>query len=173
LPAASAGASFPRRHQDREIPGDDLADDAERLVIVIGDGFGIDLRDAALLRPHHAGEIAPVVDDQRHVRIGGLADRLAVVERLDQRQQVQIGFQLVGDLVEDARALSDRGLAPGVLRLVGGVEGEFDVGGAGARNRAELLAGDGAWIIEVASLRGRHPFAADEIVVAVSDENLF
>ena len=54
----------------------------------------VDLGDAAFLGAHDAGEIAPMVDDQRHVGIGRLADRLAVVERLDQRQQFQIGLEL-------------------------------------------------------------------------------
>ena len=141
-------------------------------MIVIGDGVVVDLGDAAFLGAHDAGEIAPVIDDERHVGMGRLADRLAVVERLDQRQQVEIGFQLVGDLVEDARAFGDRGLAPGILGLVGGIEREFDVGRRGARHLAELLAGDRARIVEVASLDRRDPFAADEIVVAVADQNL-
>ena len=34
---------LPRRHQDGEVPRDNLADDAERLVIMIGNGFVIDL----------------------------------------------------------------------------------------------------------------------------------
>jgi hypothetical protein len=50
LPAARAGASFHDGHEDREVPGDDLADDAERLVEVVGDGVVVDLGDAALLR---------------------------------------------------------------------------------------------------------------------------
>ena len=43
LPAASAGASFQHGHQQREVPRDDLADDAERLVEMIGDGVVVDL----------------------------------------------------------------------------------------------------------------------------------
>jgi hypothetical protein len=51
LPAARAGASFQTRHQDRAVPRDDLPDHAERLVEVVRDGVGVDLRDAALLGP--------------------------------------------------------------------------------------------------------------------------
>ena len=148
---------LPCRHQEREVPGDDLADDAERLVIMIGDGVVVDLGEAAFLGAHDAGEIAPMVDHQRHVGMRRLADRLAVVERLDQRQQVEIGFELVGDLVQDARAFLHGGLAPGVLGLVRGVERQFDVGGGGAGHRAELLAGDRARIVEVACLRRERP----------------
>ena len=142
-------------------------------MIVIGDGVVVDFGDAAFLGAHDAGEIAPVVDHQRHVGMRRLADRLAVVEGLDQREQVEIGFELVGDLVQDARALLHRGLAPGVLGLVRGVERQLDVGGGGAGHRAELLAGDRARIVKILAFNGSDPFAADEIVVAFADEECF
>ena len=44
------GRQLPHRHQDREVPRNDLADDAERFMEVIGDGVVIDLGDRALLR---------------------------------------------------------------------------------------------------------------------------
>jgi hypothetical protein len=56
------GRQLPHGHQDREIPRDDLADDAQRLVEVIGDGVVVDLADRAFLRADAAGEIAEVVD---------------------------------------------------------------------------------------------------------------
>ena len=163
---------LPGRHQDREIPRNDLADDAERFVEMIGDRVLVDLRDAAFLGAHDAGEIAQMVDDQRHVGMRRLADRLAVVERLDQRQQIEIAFHLVGDPVQDARALLDRGLAPGVLGLMRGIERELDVGRRGAGDLTEPLAGDRARIVEILAFDRRDPFSADEIVVAVADQNL-
>ena len=48
LPAASAGRQLPRRHQQREVPGDDLRHDAERLVEVVGDGVVVELARARL-----------------------------------------------------------------------------------------------------------------------------
>ena len=95
---------LPHGHQDREIPGNDLADDAERLVEMIGDGVVIDLADRAFLGADRAGEIAEMVDGQRNVGGHGLADRLAVVPGLGERKLLQIGFDPVGDLVEDLRA---------------------------------------------------------------------
>jgi hypothetical protein len=41
-----------------------------------------------------------VIDDERHVGVGGFPDRLAVVERLDQRQDIEIALDLVRDLIE-------------------------------------------------------------------------
>src|SRR4051794_34947969 len=49
LPAAIRGRELPHRHQQREVPRDDLADDAERLVIVVGDGVVVDLADRTFL----------------------------------------------------------------------------------------------------------------------------
>ena len=45
FPAASAGASFQVAIKQREVPGDDLPHDAERLVEVVGDGVVVELRD--------------------------------------------------------------------------------------------------------------------------------
>ena len=67
LPAASAGASFQVAISIGKFHGNDLADDAERLVEMIGDGVVVDLGNAAFLGAHRAGEIAPMIDDQRHV----------------------------------------------------------------------------------------------------------
>ena len=60
---------LPHRHQYREVPRNDLPDDAERLMEVIGDGVVIDLGERAFLGADAAGEIAEVVDGERHVGV--------------------------------------------------------------------------------------------------------
>ncbi len=87
------GRKLPRRHQKRKIPRNDLADDAERFMVVVGDSVVVDLGDAAFLSAHHAGEIAPMVDGERQVGMGGFADRLAVVESLDEGEQIEVGLR--------------------------------------------------------------------------------
>ena len=77
---------LPDGHQDREVPRDDLADDAERLVEVVGDRVVVDLRQRALLRADGAGEVAEVVDGQRDVGGQRLAYRLAVVPASPRRR---------------------------------------------------------------------------------------
>jgi len=42
-------SDLPDRHQHREVPRNDLADHAERLVVMIGDGGVVDLRQRAFL----------------------------------------------------------------------------------------------------------------------------
>ena len=53
---------LPCGHQQGEVPGDDLADDAHGLLEVIGDGVLVDLAGSALFSAYAAGEVAEVVD---------------------------------------------------------------------------------------------------------------
>ena len=124
---------LPGGHQQREVPGNDLADHAERLMVMIGDGVVVDLRDAAFLGAQAAGEIAEMIGHQRNVGIGRLADRLAVVERFDQREGGRLASMRSAIFSNTLERSVGGGAAPGVLGGVGGVEGEFDVfsGGAG------------------------------------------
>ena len=59
------GGHFPDRHQQREVPGDDLTYDAQGLVEMVGDRVVVEFGRAALLGPDAAGEIAKMVDRQR------------------------------------------------------------------------------------------------------------
>ena len=96
---------LPGGHQQREVPGDDLRHHAERLVEVVGDGVLVELGEPAFLGPDAAGEVAEVIDRQREVGRGGLADRLAVVDRLDEGEGLEVGLDPVGDPVEDVGAV--------------------------------------------------------------------
>ena len=118
----------------------------------------IDLAECfAFLRPNAAGEIAEMIDRERQIGALGFADRLAVVDRLDQGKKLELLFDTVGDLVEDRGPLGRRGLAPGVLRLVRGVERKLDIGGLRARDLAHGLAGDRADVVEVIARRQERP----------------
>ena len=169
LPAASAGASFQHGHQDREVPRNDLADDAERLMEVIGDRVVVDLAERTFLRADRAGEIAEMVDRQRDVGGGRLADRLAVVPGLGEREHLQIRLHPVGDLVEDLRPLGRARSAPGVLGGVRGVERGLDVG---ASERAISQTGwpvIGETLSKYLPALRRAPLAADVVVVALGE----
>ena len=75
---------LPRRHQQREVPGDDLPAHADRLLarVAVHVRLGDRQRLAGDLgRP--AGEVAQVLGGERHVHAPGELDRLAVVERLE------------------------------------------------------------------------------------------
>ena len=170
IACSDCGAEFPNRHQQREVPGNDLADDAERLMIVVRDHVVVDLAERAFLGAQRAGEVAPMVDAERQVGMGRLADRLAIVERLDKGEKIEILLHAVGDLEQNVGAVGDRRPGPGVLGGMGGVERELDVSRRRARDRAQPLTGDRARVVEIAPLDRGDPLAADEVAVFVADE---
>ena len=73
---------LPCRHQQRKVPRNDLSDHAHRLMEMIGDGVVVEFRQRAFLGADAAGEIAEMIGRQRHIGVGRLADRLAVVHGL-------------------------------------------------------------------------------------------
>ena len=133
---------------------------------MIGDGIVIDLRERSFLSADARGEIAEMIDGERNVGEGRLADRLAVVDGLDRGEHLEVLLHAVGYFVEDLGALGRRGIAPGIFRLMRGVERKLDIRGLRARDLAYGLAGDRADIVEVAAGDRRHPSATDEILVA-------
>jgi len=162
---AQRRCELPCRHQDREVPRDDLADDAQRLVEVVGDGGLVDLGDRAFLGAQGAGEVAEMVGRERDVSVQRLADRLAVVDGLGVGEHLEVGFDAVGDLQQDIGALGRRGPGPLVGSGVRGVECGFDVLGGGACGLRVDLAADRRDDIKVLALDRGDPLAADEVVV--------
>ena len=172
VPGGQRRRQLPCRHEQREVPRDDLPDHAQRLVEMIGDGVVVDFAQAAFLGAHAAGEVAKMIDRQRQIGGPGLADRLAVVDRFDRRQGFELLLHPVGDLVEHARAISRRGAAPAILGGVGGIERELDVLGGGTGDRADHRPIDRRDVLEFLALHRRHPLTADEVVIVSSDRDL-
>src|SRR3546814_20678599 len=94
---------------------------------MIGDRVMVDLRDGPFLRPDAGRAIAEMVDGERNVGGGRLADRLAVVDGLRHGETGQIVLPPLGDAVEDIDRNS------GVLGTGGAVRG--DLGGRGNMSR--------------------------------------
>ena len=111
---------LPRGHEQREVPGDDLAGDAQR------PGVGPVARVAELVGP--AGVVEEPGGGQRDVDVARLADRLAVVERLQHRELAAALLDLAGDAVEVLRALAAGHRAPDLgLGAARGGDGTVDV----------------------------------------------
>ena len=125
-------------------------------------------RQRAFLRADAAGEVAEMIDRQRHVGDRRLADRLAVVDGLDERRarsrfssmRSAILFRIVG-------ALGGRGLAPRVLARACAASSACSM--SSAVERAISQTGSpviGVMLSKYWPFDRRHPLAADEIVVA-------
>jgi hypothetical protein len=165
FPGRERRCELPRRHQQREVERDDLADDAQRLLEVVRVGVVVDLVDRPLLRPDHRGEVAEVIDGERDVGSEGLADRLAVLPALGDRQHLEVLLDRVCDPVQDLRALGGRPGRPVVLGGVSGVERELDVLGGRERHLGERLAGDRRDVLRVAAFDRGDPVSPDEVLV--------
>ena len=109
---------FPRGHQQREVPRNDLADDSDRLA----------QRVRKILRARRVGNrewnrvafdlgrpsrhVAEQIDRQRDVSSLRDVERLAVVEALDVAELLGMLFEQVGELPDQAAALGCRHAAP-------------------------------------------------------------
>ncbi|CAH0263676.1 hypothetical protein SRABI76_03553 [Microbacterium oxydans] len=160
------GRELPHGHEDREVPRDDLTDHAERLMEVVRDGVLIELADAALLRPQHAGEVAEVVDRERDVGGERLAHRLAVLPGLGDGDLLEVLLDAVGDPVEDDGALRRARLAPAREGLPRDLDRPIDVFARATADFRERLAVDGADVLEVLALDRIDELAADVVAVA-------
>ena len=139
-PAASAGADLPGRHQQREVPGDDLAADADRLAPRVGEACSGSRPGASALdlrRP--AREVAQVRDRRARRRpwranFTGLPlssdsssrELVGVAPRPGRRAASSRGRGRPALIVRQSRALGEGRARRG--------DGGVDVGGAGLRD---------------------------------------
>ena len=104
---------LPHRLQQRIVPGDDAADDAERLAqrhVDVGAGHR---NGVALDLGRHAGEIFQRVDRGHRVDCLGIADRLAGVERLELGKLRPVGLDELRELHQQLGAGGAGLLLPG------------------------------------------------------------
>ena len=143
FPAASAGADLPRGHQQREVPGHDQADHADRLAqgqveprLRHRDRLAEDLvRGAGVVVEHeaHPGDLA--------ARPG---DRLAHVPALELGELLGVLLDQGGELGQRPPALAGRPGRPAlalVERPPGRLHGAIDVGRAAERRGRDDAAG--------------------------------
>ena len=126
---------LPRRHQQREVPRDDLADDAHRLPEVIGDGVVVDFAERAFLGADAAGEVAEMIGGQRHVGVAASRGSACRCRASRHRRAVRDFSSIRSAILFSRRARSAgevRAHVPGRMR---GVERAFDVVGVGTRRR--------------------------------------
>ena len=117
-------SDLPGEHQQRKVPRDDLAGHADR------PGFG--KLPVQRLRP--AGMVQEMADGKRHVDVAAFADRLAVVERLQDREQPLMPLHGAADRIEDPGTLVAGPRAPSRQRLRRRLDRRIDIGVPGFRH---------------------------------------
>ncbi len=166
---------LPDRHQQREVPGDDLGADADRLASRVTEDPRVARRDGRALdlgRP--ARVVLEVGDAVGHVDPLGELQRLAVVERLELGQLLlDVACDELGERLDPPAALGGGQLAPrraDLERAPRGRHRRVDVVGAGKRDLRGDGAGRGVVRRERPAVGGRAPLAVDEQAVLAGEE---
>ena len=126
---------------------------------MVDDGVTVDLADAALPGSQRTGEVTPVVDGEGQVGGRRLADGLAVLPALGDREHLEVQLDAVRNLVQCWPA----GVEPHARFAPCAASRALSMSSAVPRgDLGEGLAIDRGEVLEVLTLRRRHPFAADE-----------
>ena len=126
---------LPRGLHEREVPGADAGRDAGRLVADVGVATVVDPRLAVGVRGP-VGEEAQVAGAARDVG-ARLADRLAGVARLEQRERLRVAVDQVGERVQVRSPPLRPERGPDRERGAGGAHGAIDLLGPADRHVGE------------------------------------
>ena len=151
-----SGRDFPRQHEQRKIPGNDLADDAA--------GFITGKFAGEKLGP--AGVMVEVAGNERNINIAAFADGFAVVERFEDGQAARVLLDLPGKAVEKLGALVAGKFFPCGKSLASGLDCSFDVGCGTLRNIGDFFAGGRVGGVEVPAFARTVEAAIDEVAEA-------
>jgi len=135
-------AELPRRHQQREVPGHDRADDSYRLAHDHHDRGRIGRRNLVVDLVDRLPVVRDALGGKRDVDLARVADRLAHVECLEQCELVAVLVDECGQPLEDALAVLRRTAGPhaALERRTGAANGAVDVVGVAGGNLGEDLA---------------------------------
>ena len=122
------GRDFPSRHQEGEVPRNDLTDYADRFAQYDRQIFGVKLGCGAFFAADDAGEITEMVGSQRDVGGAGFTDGFAVVQRFLQGEQFQVFVNHISDFVEYGGTFGCGGLAPCFECFLRGGDSGIDIG---------------------------------------------
>ena len=175
-------AELPGRHQQWEVPRDDLPDDAHGLLARVGEhlrpgrGNGGDRDRVALDLRRPARHVMKQVGGQGDVRRLRDRQRLAVVERLEHGQLVSVPLDQIADAMDDLAALGRRHPAPARALVVKAPasrsNGKLDVLGCAVRHAPETLLSRRVERLEGLPARRLDPFAVDQQTAGRANEVL-
>ena len=163
---------FPRGHEQRKIPRNDLADDADRLAqrervklaagrVGHADGNGVAFD---LGRP--AGHVMEQVGGERHVRHARDRARFAVIQRFDFGEFIRVFEDEVADAPDEFAAFAGRHATPraGFESAASGGNGALDIFLVAFGRSGEDRGIRGIEDIKSLAGCGRNPFAVDQVV---------
>src|SRR5438309_1494735 len=131
-PGRERRRDLPREHEQGEVPRDDLPGDADRPRRAVGKGV------LELVGP--ARVVEEVRRRERQVDVARLADGLAAVQRLDDRELARALLEDARDPEEVLRALARTELRPPLgVRLARGLHRAIDIGLPRLRDLGERL----------------------------------
>ncbi len=171
---------LPGRHQQREVPRDDLRDDADRLparirvILRVRRVWHRERNRVALDFRRPAGHVVEQIRRQRHIGGACHTDGLAIIERLELRELLEVLQDQIADPPENSAALRRRQARPGTLveRLAGRRHGQIDVGLLAIGDMGDHLFGGGIEDLEGATGTGVLPTAADQCLMRPTHEAL-
>jgi len=109
------------------------------------------------------GEETKIRDCARDVERARERDRFAVVATFETREVVEVLFDEIGELQQNARALFRGCFAPRRKCILRRRDRGIDVGAIAVGNLRDDVSGRGLDVIEIRAARGSDEFAADEI----------
>src|ERR1700722_4198914 len=161
--AGERGSDLPRGHEQREIPGDNLADDAEGFRGAAGEGV------LELVCP--AGVIKEMRGDERKIDIAAFLDGLAAVYGLEHGEFAGFFLDDARDAVKIFAALASGHFAPDfVVRAAGSLHGLVHVRRSAEGDLGQLAFGGGIDGVEIFASGRRDEFAVDEQLVPRRDD---
>ena len=122
------GRDFPSRHQEGEVPRNNLTDYADGFTQDDRQVFGVKLGCGAFFAADDAGEITEMVRSQRDVGGTSFTDGFAVVQRFLQGEQFQVFVNHIGDFVEYGGTFGSGGFAPCFERFLRCGDSGIDIG---------------------------------------------
>ena len=166
-------AQLPGRHQQGEIPRNDLADHAHRLAQGVSQelGAGGNRNGVAFNLGRPARHVAEQVHGQRHVRHPRDFQRLAVVEHFQFGKFLQVLLQQIAQLPDQASALGGRHLRPGTgfERGASRLDGAVDVFAISLGYASQDLARGRVVGGECLAGGGFHPLSVNQHLAVLGD----
>ncbi len=151
LPSASAGAIFQASISNGKFRHD-LSDDTDR----------IEAGKLDLLQFRPAGMMIEMPGGERNIDIARLADRFAIVERLDHGEETRMLLHHAGKRIKMPGATFPAEPAPLLLRRTRGLHRRIDIGTKPLGDAGQRLAGGRIMRLETMPLAS-HPSAVDEM----------